>query len=603
MIRDLLLALLLLAGGLPVAMQAQEVRVVDGEKHIVHRVEQGETLFGLSRHYAVPLDAITGANPAAVEGLSIGQTLLIPVRAQSRKELRNAPELGDGELLHTVTKKETIYGIARKYGVAQEELRRLNPDLSYGLRVGMVLRVQLARSTAAPPQAVQPAMLDGDAFHQVLPGETLYSLGQRYGLAPEAIKAANGGLAEGLKAGIYIRVPRAGPDVPADSLAASVPAELPPLDARWRVAVLLPFTATTADTAAAQDEENRTSSVTDAAIEFRAGLAMALDTLEAKGLNADVHVFDTGMKPEQWAPLFKSDAVRGMDLYIGPFHRAAIESLVKVAGHAPVICPVPQSNKVILGNPTVSKALGGRSDRLKLLARYVAFNHPGANILLLKPEIYSEKDVQDLMARELEQALRPQSARPQDTLLIAPPAMRAPMETVACDRRNVSAAVGKLALGRPNVLVVPSEDVEFVTTVLAQFAPLADKHAIIVYGLNAWTSMSTLDVNALVMLKVHVPANGYIDHAAPAVNDFIAAYRARFRNEPGEYAFLGYDVGLYFLQAEMQFGKHFPQHYAQVRAKPLYLDFRMEKLGPENGWSNSSAVMLEYRPEGLFKAK
>lgn len=91
-------------------MVGQEVRTVDGDKYIVHTVEQGETLFGLSRHYAVPLDAIAASNPGTAEGLSIGQTIPIPVKAQSRRELKSAPELGDGELLHTVTKKETIYG-------------------------------------------------------------------------------------------------------------------------------------------------------------------------------------------------------------------------------------------------------------------------------------------------------------------------------------------------------------------------------------------------------------------------------------------------------------------------------------------------------------
>lgn len=591
MIRNVLLTLLLV-GAFALTVRGQEVRTVDGEKYIVHAVEAGETLFGLSRHYAVPLAAITESNPSAAEGLSIGQVILIPVKAQSRKELKHAPQLGDGELLHTVTKKETIYGIARKYGVTQEDLRRLNPDLTYGLRVGMVLRVQLAASTAAPPLAVQPAVMDSDEFHQVLPGETLYSLGQRYGLPAEAIKEANGGLPEGLKAGTYVRIPRSAQSALVDSLEVADTIVRPPLSVRRRIAVLLPFTSATSDSLAATDEEYRNSSVTDAAVEFRAGLAMALDTLQAKGLNADVQVFDTGMKPAQWDPLFRSDAIRGMDLYIGPFHRSAIESLVKVAGNAPIICPVPQSNKVILGNPTVSKALGGRSDRLKLMARYVAFNHGSKNIILLKPDIFSERDVQDLMARELQQALAPVTGKLRDSLLVVP-----------CARRDVGAVISKLDASRPNILVVPSEDVEFVTTVLNKFSGLRAKYAITVFGLDSWTNMNTLDVSAMVKLNLHLPANGFIDYSLPAVNAFVTAYRARFHNEPGDYAFLGYDVALYFLQAEMQYGRNFPAHYATVRAKPLHLDFRMAKLGPENGWSNSSAVMLQYLPEGIFRAK
>lgn len=590
MIRKLLL-LVILTGAFAFTSLGQEVRTVDGEKYIVHTVEQGQTLFGISRHYAVTLEVLIKANPSAAEGLSVGQVLLIPRNAQSRKDLKDAPEMHDGELLHTVSKKETLYGITRKYGVTQEDLRRLNPDLSYGLSIGMTLRIPVVSSTAAPSVAVQPAMVDSAEFHQVLPGETLYALSKHYGVTPEAITAANGGLPEGLKAGTYVRIPGAVVDHGADSLATkTVP--YPSLSVRRKIAVLLPFTATASDTASIGDDEGRMSTVTEAAIEFRAGLAMALDTLQAQGLNADVHVFDTGMKPAQWDPLFKSDALRGMDLYIGPFHRAAIESLARVSGGAPIICPVPQSNKVILGHPSVNKALGGRTDRLKLMARYIAFHHARENIMLLKADIFSERDVQALMVHQLQDALTGQVGLLRDSLLV-----------VACGRRDVGAAIAKLDPVRPNVLVVPSEDVEFVTTVMNKFTGLVPKYKITVYGLDTWTEMSTLDVPSLVKLGVHVPANDFIAHGSPAVNAFIAAYRARYHNEPGEYAFLGYDVTLYFLGAQMQFGSAFPQHYAEVRSKPLHMGFRMYKLGPENGWSNGSAVMLEYRQDGIHQVE
>lgn len=590
MIRRLLLPLLLSAI-CTVATFGQEIRVVDGDKFIVHTVEAGQTLFGISKHYAVGVDDITEANPGAERGLSIGQVLLIPKKAQSKKELRTAPALNDGELLHTVNKKETLYGIARKYGVEQEDLRRLNPDLTYGLQIGMVLRIPVARSTAAPPMAVQPAVADSDEFHQVLPGETLFALSKQYGVSADSIKAVNGGLPEGLKAGTYVRIPL-GMKATVDSTLSDEPRPRPSLATRRRIAVLLPFTATAQDSSITSDNGVRMASVTEAAVEFRAGLSIALDTLRSKGLNADVHVFDTGMKPAQWDPLLKSDEVRGMDLYIGPFHRAAIESLTRVAGGAPIICPVPQSNKVVLGHPSVSKALGGRTDRLKLMARFIAYHHAADNIMLLKPDIFSERDVQALMVRELQQALLPLPNKLRDSLLVVP-----------CARREVAAAIAKLDPVRPNVLVVPSEDVEFITAVLNKFMTSVPKYKITVYGLDTWTTMNTLDVGALVKLDVHVPANAFVDRSSPTVNAFIATYRARFHNEPGEYAFLGYDVANYFISAEMQFGEDFPKYYAQVHAKPLYLDLRMQKLGPENGWSNTSAVMLEYQPGGLVLAK
>lgn len=570
------------------AAYAQEIRKVDGEKYIVHTVEKGQTLFGISKHYAVPLKDVAKANPGAELGLSIGQVLLVPTRKQSRRELRAAPKLGEGELLHTVAKRETLYGISRQYGVTQEDLRRWNPDLAYGLRTGMVLHIQVAKSTAAPPVAIQPAVADNAEFHHVAAGETLYALSKRYGLSGEAIKAANGGLPEGLKAGTYVRIPRTDTTATVDSTAAVDTVARPPVSVYREIAVLLPFTDLANDSTV--EAQGGPSPITEAAIEFRAGLGLALDTLRKMGLNADVHVFDTGVEPAQWNPLFRSDDVRGMDLYVGPFHRSAVEAMVRAAGGAPVICPVQQSNKVLLGNPTVSKAVGSRTDRIKLMARYIAVKHARDNVLLVKPDIYSERALAQLMEDELKALLPPVAGMPGDSL-----------QVVACERRNVENVLKQLDPTRRNIVVVPSEDVELVTTVVNKLSAKADKTPITVYGLNTWMDMPSLDISALVKLNVHLPANSFIDRSNSAVNDFVAKYRAKYNNEPGEYAFLGYDVALYYISALMQFGDHFPVHYALVQASPLHMGFRMVKLGPENGWSNGSAVMLQYLPEGIRK--
>ena len=111
-------------------MLAQDVREVDGKKFRAHTVEAGQTLFALSRHYAVPVDALLAANPAAASGLSIGQVVLVPLAAVNKKELRTAPALHAGELMHRVARKETLYGIARRYGVELADLMARNPELS-----------------------------------------------------------------------------------------------------------------------------------------------------------------------------------------------------------------------------------------------------------------------------------------------------------------------------------------------------------------------------------------------------------------------------------------------------------------------------------------
>jgi LysM repeat protein len=124
--------------------RAQELREVDGQKYIAHHVLKGQTLYAISKHYAVPVEAITGNNPGSAQNISVGQVLLIPVKAQVKKELKLAPALMNGELAHTVQKKETLFGIARKYGVEPQDLTARNPNVTE-LKPGTILIIPVAR--------------------------------------------------------------------------------------------------------------------------------------------------------------------------------------------------------------------------------------------------------------------------------------------------------------------------------------------------------------------------------------------------------------------------------------------------------------------------
>ncbi len=566
--------------------RAQETRSIDGKRYILHTVAQGQTLFAIGRHYAVPIEALLHANPGAEQGLSIGQVLLVPEGAQVRKELRTAPELRNGELVHTVLRKETLFGLARKYGVDEEALIARNPGIDVGLKEGMQVVVPVAAIKDAAPSAVRPAVDDGSRNHLVIAGETLYSLGQAYGVEPDSIKAANGGLPLGLRAGAYVRIPAAR----AEQAKATVPSTAGrEVGSVKKVALMLPFSAGAAEGNDAED--GRLPAATDAAVQFYAGARLALDTMAHQGMRIDLHVFDTGSNAAAWGKLFASDEVRGMDLYIGPFHRAAIEALVRVADGAHIVCPSPQSNKVLLGHPTVSKVISGKPDQWQQLARYVAHKYGRDRILLCPSPVATEKNTQDQVHRQLDSAIQQLPGGGRDSV-----------QVVKAARNDISALVAKLDPVRVNAIVVPSEDVEFVTTLVSKLAPLATKHRIVLFGSSGWPSMDNLSVPDLVKLDTHVPANSFVDHADPRVGAFVQAYRERYQNEPGEYAFLGYDITHFYLTALDRFGRSFPEHFGEVHDDPLHLNFRFNRAGPENGWRNENALLLEFKDMMLRQA-
>lgn len=569
------------------AALAQELREVDGQKYIAHHVLKGQTLFAISKHYAVPVEAITGNNPGSAQHISVGQVLLIPVKAQVKKELKLAPALMDGELAHTVQKKETLFGIARKYGVEPQDLTARNPNVSE-LKPGMLLIIPVAKVSSAPASVIAPAAEDESRSHLVQPGETIYSISKRYDLTPEEIQAANGGLPQGLKAGTYLRIPPKEKPIEEPEPVAVVTNT----SATYKVALLLPFSIAANDSAQAhQPDRKGFHKVTDAAVQFYAGARMALDSLMNNGFSADVTVLDVGEDARVWEQALRDRSLKEQDLCIGPFHRGAIDKLSRLAPQAHIVCPVPQSNKVLLGNPNVSKVVGGRPDQIQQMARFIAYKHAKDNVVLCLPDITAEKELREQMSRAVKDAWVTAPARTRDSVTVA-----------SAGKRDVNDVISKLSATSMNAVVVASEDVEFTTQLVKKLAEAGKTKRITMYGLNSWLDMETLDPHDMEALNACVPASTWVDRSDPRTVAFITAYRDRFQNEPGDYAFLGFDVTFYYLHALQLFGRDFTAHLEEIDTRPLHMTFDLQRSGTENGFRNENAVMLKFGPDGLHKA-
>lgn len=107
----------------------------------------------------------------------------------------------NGHFLHTVTKGQGLYSISRMYGVTEAEIVALNPGSDVVIKVGQQLRI--------PQKSGELHMEnDGQRFHTIKTGETLYRLTVIYGVSAREICEANPGLsAQNFKVGQVIVIP------------------------------------------------------------------------------------------------------------------------------------------------------------------------------------------------------------------------------------------------------------------------------------------------------------------------------------------------------------------------------------------------------------
>ncbi|WP_240484956.1 LysM peptidoglycan-binding domain-containing protein [Arenibacter latericius] len=173
---------------------------------ISHRARRRETLYGIARKYNVTEDDIKRYNRELYSvQLKRGMTLKVP-KYRKAKEPENV-HVEENYEVYTVQPKETRWSIAHKYGITQDSLLVLNPDLSKTtdhLANGQELLV---------PKLVKGKIKDQQTqlytSYTVPPKQTLYSLQKKFDLSSEELMKLNPEIKErgGLKEGMVLQIP------------------------------------------------------------------------------------------------------------------------------------------------------------------------------------------------------------------------------------------------------------------------------------------------------------------------------------------------------------------------------------------------------------
>ena len=128
---------------------SQTIVYVNGVKYYVHTVKAGDTLYSISKSYGVDLESITKHNPSASDGLKIDQTLKIPL-AQQEPNIDKKRKKKDFEF-HTVAAGETLYSISRLYAVSIETILADNADIDPAhISIGTRLYIRRSEMGQAP---------------------------------------------------------------------------------------------------------------------------------------------------------------------------------------------------------------------------------------------------------------------------------------------------------------------------------------------------------------------------------------------------------------------------------------------------------------------
>ena len=172
-----------------------------GKDGVTHRIERGETLSSIARMYGMTAKELQMLNPGAGDYIKAGDLLVI-----SDPETTSAGDNSDVSY-HKIQSGETLYGIGKKYNVSVEALLKSNPGVSErNFRAGETIRIPASGTgIVMTTETVREDVLKGFREHKVKKEETWNSIARKYGIPADVLREANSGVE--MKKNIYIGIP------------------------------------------------------------------------------------------------------------------------------------------------------------------------------------------------------------------------------------------------------------------------------------------------------------------------------------------------------------------------------------------------------------
>jgi len=585
-----------------------EVHTIKGKEYYIHIVEKGESLYFMHKKYNVPLDVIKKENPSVADGLSIGEKVFIPVKRDVEVEVKT-----DGNFInHTVIKQQTLYSIAKLYDVKQKEIVTANPEISDGLKDGQIIRIPVLNIKKNDDVKTDALISEnkGEKYktHKVKKGETLYSLSRLYKTTVDSIKLVNGGLKQGLKLREIIYIPieitpkTIMPDSNALTTVITIGEKVEQLIAdtgviakksEYSIGLLLPFYLDEND----EMTENRSALEKKSiypkskfAIEFYNGFKMALDSISTDSCQFKIYVYDTkGKDSLRIKNILLKPELRELDLIVGPLHYNNFKQVAKFAleNKMPVVSPVKTSNKLLLGNQFVFKAIPSKSAIIKPICKLVVDSFKTENLLAIEYEKAKEKSLVDLYVKSYNN----QILSSEDTTIYSP-------IKVLKINKNIADVVSHLTMNKNNVIFIPASDQTFITNLFNYLTTTLNKkeykdYKVTIIGMEEWMTYENIDLEYFQKLNVHYCSTRFIDEQDSLTTNFIKEYIKITEIYPSRNTFLGFDLAYYFGNNLMNQGTLFSSLSIQNH-KGLSIDLNFFKTGIESGFENKNAYLLRF---------
>lgn len=512
---------------------------------------------------------------------AFGQQYQVPEISVSKDKVRVD---GKSYYAHVVTAKQTLYSIAKVYGVSLQDIYDANRNLdleSKGLKAGQVLLIPVvaAAKTAEAQQGGASAVAsEGETQKQP---KTQHPPVENVGGASKSAENDSAPTTASSEAPAAEAPAAESPTADEQDDRSLFPklrelletlASTPGEDSTFvadipeviNVSILLPFGA---------------GSMADSkSVDFYSGALLAARDLGNKGIRMEINAYDIAGGKLTYS------MVNNADVVLGPVSEADVMAAARMANVGRyVISPLePRTAGMadtlrVIQAPTPARAQA--EDAVRWAISDMA---PGDSLVLIREKGKTPGETAMALIKALQESGRRYSTISYDLL------DGLQIQPVFVDKSSPNGTTRYL---------IASDEESFVNDAVRNINLMAyKKQAVALYGPSRLRSYATIETENLHNVCSHVSTTYQTDYMSPSVQAFIMAYRALYGAEPNQFAFHGYDCLTYFVTMCSRYGRNWFQRLPAEGGHGLQTDFSFG-LAPRAGQVNQAVRRVVYTPE------
>lgn len=511
-----------------------------------------------------------------------------PLEAQVLSEKSTEITVKNGEkfYVHTVKRKETLSSIVELYGVSEIDVLLNNSSIKRGkVKTGQKLLIPFIQNELEN-DIVQDEMID--------PGFLIEKDCDMVFVSPDSI---------------------------------------------YRVALMLPLFLEQVDSVLLKSPANvkLLTAKPFSFIHFYEGFMIAVDSLvNTRNLKLELKVYDIDNNITKVDVAMQDPWLKNADLIIGPFYIKPFEMMMGFADTNGIMIVNPLTNRsnLVDNQPNLVKVKPSYYSQIDYVKNLVKDRYVDNNVFIVRMDNNGDSTIIADLSRELKEVINPYTLvsnrkivsrlrmiynkmedkdevniedvefHSDGTLLdytlanvLIDDSVRFNNDVYVVnynnDRLETVNKYGSVA--RNNVVIVYTDQSVAATQLINKVNMLTERYPVTLICMPEWSKFDKLfSENLMNMSSVYLD-DKFLDYNSVAVNSFICKFRKIYGTEPTDYAYQGFDIAWYFLNALMRFGPDMSSCLPYYQIPLLNNDFVFVRNEDGDGLENINWNMYQFK--------